>query len=165
MNRVDLIAEDVKGAGTGTEDVCPTHIDALAYKGSFNYLSIMFYWILNMATPAERTSHYAHAVHGLRSSDIFEPAVREAESVDPRGNNLKLATKLGLLFLLHATLVKPTYPCLGWNICVRQVLATNLEDFPEVQPVLLHHVGLQVSSQIVSRFTRLTREKGLSQDV
>eukprot|EP00983_Pelagomonas_calceolata_P035359 1105759-Pelagomonas_calceolata.AAC.1 len=39
---------------------------------------------------------------------------REAKSVDPRkGNNKLVPAKLGLLLLLHATLAKPTYPCLG----------------------------------------------------
>eukprot|EP00983_Pelagomonas_calceolata_P003919 126566-Pelagomonas_calceolata.AAC.2 len=38
---------------------------------------------------------------------------REAEFVDPRGNDNKLATyQAWLLLLFHATLVKPTYTCL-----------------------------------------------------
>eukprot|EP00983_Pelagomonas_calceolata_P017625 552972-Pelagomonas_calceolata.AAC.1 len=75
FNDVDLIAEDVRGAVTGIEDVCVTHllyaddltllsneagalqiIGTLAYKDSFQYHSMMFYRTLDMAKSAENAS-------------------------------------------------------------------------------------------------------------
>eukprot|EP00983_Pelagomonas_calceolata_P066380 1149004-Pelagomonas_calceolata.AAC.2 len=130
------------------------------------------------------TAQLIQAFQGLRSSEIFEQAVRsgnaiflndfsadlgyklqgawrEAGSMDPRGNNNQFATYQGWPLLLHKPLAKPTYPCLGiffW-ICLlgsKQVMR-NMSRF------WLHAHTLTVESAIWQDGTSVCDRRSCSQ--